>query len=113
MPIDFATGNFFRSFGDDRGGVDVQRRENPLQMVGPPFKLLHSGIGTDRRRRVLSDRSDKLGVRGPRICGLGRLSARHQLANCRSNALSLSHGAPSVAWVRAGGEFALAIRPAI
>src|SRR5215831_15893671 len=113
MAVDFATGNFLRSFGDDRGGVDVQRRENPLQMVGPPFKLLHSGIGTDRRRRVPSDRSDKLRVCGPWTCGLRRLPARHQLANCRSNALSLSHGASSVAWVRAGGELALAIRPAI
>src|SRR5271166_162237 len=91
MAIDFATGNFLCNFGDDRGGIDVQRRENPLQMVGPPFKVLR--FGTDRRRRVASYGSDKLGVRGPWTCGLRRLSARHQLANGRSNTLSLSHGA--------------------
>src|SRR5271165_5648256 len=110
MAIDFATGNFFRNFGDDRGGIDVQRRENTLQMVGPPFKVLP--FGAERRRRVASYGSDKLGVRGPWTCGLRRLSARHQLANCRNNALSLRHGI-SVAWVRAGGKFTASHRPAI
>ena len=62
-------------------------------MVGPPFKSGRLGIGTDRRRRVPGYGSDKFGVRGPWTCGLRWLSARHQLANCRRNALSLSHGA--------------------
>src|SRR5271166_1070367 len=95
MAIDFATGNFLGNFGDDRGGISVQRREYVLQVVGATLEGLPIGPGMDRARDIAREGGDEFDVRRlHRTCVLGRPSARHQLANGRSNTVSLGHGLP-------------------
>src|SRR5262249_49557001 len=84
-----------RRVGDDRSEINVQRREYLLQMVGAAVEVLRIDVGVDRVRYVPSEGCDEFDVRRPhRTCGLRRPSTRHQLADCCSNALSLSHGLP-------------------
>jgi hypothetical protein len=55
-------------------------------------------------RDIPGEVGDELRMRRTdQVCGLHRQPAAHQLANCRTNAFSLSHGA-SVAWVKGGAR---------
>src|SRR5262249_13086349 len=42
--------NVVRRVGDDRGEIDVQRREHPFQMVGAAVEILRIDVGIDRVR---------------------------------------------------------------
>ena len=99
--------NFLCNFGDDRHDIEVQCREHLLQVVSSAFEGLPIGLGMDRARGIPGEGRDELRVRRThQVCGLQRLSARHQLANCRSNAPGLSHwGLPGLG-VGPAGEVA-------
>src|SRR5262249_5012611 len=108
--IERTTGDALRRVGDDRGEIDVQRREHLLQMVGAAVEVLRISVSIDGVRHIPSEGCDEFDVRQPhRTCGLRRPSTRHQLADCCSNALSLSHGYPP--WLGLGpvASFQLAI----
>src|SRR5262249_23180913 len=91
--IERTTGDALRRVGDDRGQIDVQRREHLFQIVGAAVEILRIDVGTDRVRYIPGEGRDEFDVRQPHgICGLRRPSTRHQLADCCSNRLSLSHG---------------------
>src|SRR5262249_27768534 len=78
---------------NDRGEIDVQRREHLFQMVGAALEILRIDVGIDRLRRIAGKRCDEFGMGQPyRTFALRRPPTRHQLADCCSNAFSLSHG---------------------
>src|SRR5437764_7856328 len=78
---------------DDRGQIDMQRREHLFQMIGAVLEILRIDIDINGVRRIPGNGCDEFGMRQPhRTCGLLRPSTRHQLANCCSNTLGLSHG---------------------
>src|SRR5436309_2709595 len=82
----------------------------PIKVLGPVVQVERIDLKADRTRRVARQSGDQFGMRCLyRASGLWRQPARHQLADCRNNALSLGHGITSLAWVRAGGELQLAI----
>jgi hypothetical protein len=73
----------------------VQRREQLFQMVGAAIEVVRTDLGIDWAGNIAGEGRDEFGVRQPnRICGLRGPSARHQLANSRSNTVSLGHGLP-------------------
>src|ERR1700730_9202224 len=64
-------------------------------MVSAGVEVVRINCGKYRVWDVPGEGGDEFGVRRLRgACRLRRPSARHQLANCRSNALSLGHGLP-------------------
>src|SRR5262249_16021348 len=91
--IERTTWDVVRRVSDDGGEIDVQRGEHLFQMVGAAVEILRIDVGIDRVRHISSEGCDEFGVRQPHwTCGLRRPATRHQLADCCSNALSLSHG---------------------
>jgi hypothetical protein len=93
--IERTTWDVVRCVWDNRGEIDVQRREHLFQMVRAVVQILRIDVGVDRVRRIPGEGCDEFGVCQPhRICGLRRPFTRHQLADCCSNELSLSHGLP-------------------
>jgi hypothetical protein len=91
--IEHATWDVLGRIGNDHGQVGVQRREDFFEMVSAPVEVIRIGAGIDSVGDIPGEGSDTFRVcLSHRRCGLRRPSARHQLANCRSNALSLSHG---------------------
>src|SRR5262249_2689460 len=99
--IERTTWDVVRRVGDDRGEIDVQRREHPFQMVGAGVEVLRIDVGIDRLRHIPGEGRDEFDVRQPhRTCGLRRPSTRHPLADCCSNTLSPGHGLPPwLEWV--------------
>src|SRR5262249_6773859 len=64
-------------------------------MVGAAVEILRIDLGINRMRDVLGKGCDEFNVRQPyRTCGLRLPPTRHQLMDCCSNTLSLSHGLP-------------------
>src|SRR5207248_11332562 len=91
--IEGTTWDVLRRVGGDRGQIDVQRRKDLLQMVGAVVEILRIGVCVDRVRYVLRKSCDKFNVRDPHwTCATRPPSTRHQLADCCTNSLSLSHG---------------------
>src|SRR5437660_9698039 len=93
--IERTTWDVLRRVADDRGEIDVQRREHLFQMVGAAVEILRIDVSIDRVRHIPGESCDQFDVRQSHwTCGLRPPSPRHQLADCCSNARSLSHGLP-------------------
>src|SRR5207253_67566 len=91
--IERTTWDVLSCVGKDSPEVDVQRREYLFEMIGAAVEVVRTDLWIDRVGSIAGEGGNEFSVCQPhRICGLRRPSARHQLANCRSNALSLSHG---------------------
>src|SRR6516225_9405304 len=64
-------------------------------MIGTAIEVVRVDLSVNRVGNIAGEGSDEFSVRQPnRACGLRRPSARHELANGRSNTSSLGHGLP-------------------
>ena len=61
--IEAAAWDVVRGIRDDRGEIDVQRREHLFQMVGAAFEVLRMAVGMDRIRHVPGKGGDEFDVR--------------------------------------------------